>query len=114
MLFAISFLFFVACEKYSFDPPQLDPNKTISFSGDIIPFFNAKCVSCHGGSLPPNLSPDKAYSTLKTRGYLSSDLTNSPETSKIYTKLAEGHAPNATNLELQTLLQWIRQGAKNN
>jgi hypothetical protein len=117
LLAAFGFILMVviaSCDKYTFDPPSLDPNKVISFETDLIPFFQSKCVSCHGGSVPPNLSVDKAYSSLTTRGYISDDPENSPETSEIYTKLAEGHSSAVTELDLQILLQWIRQGAQNN
>jgi len=105
---------FVACEEYTYDPGRLDPNRVISFSDDLIPIFEEKCVSCHGGALSPNLSKDKAYNTLTTKGYISDDPENTPEESGIYTKLAAGHSTAVTELEINMILQWIRQGAENN
>jgi mono/diheme cytochrome c family protein len=37
-----------SCEKYSFDPPQIDPELVISYADDIQTIFANKCTSCHG------------------------------------------------------------------
>jgi len=86
---------------------------TISFSQDIVPFFTSKCVSCHKGSVPPDLRADKAYSALMLGGYV---VANQPENSTLYIKCKPGGSMAAysstSNLEL--LYRWIKAGAKNN
>ena len=112
-VFWLAFLVF-SCEKYSYDPPTLDPNEEISFQEDILPFFANNCTGCHNGAIPPDLTAGNAYEEIQD-GYLSSDLENNPEESGIYSKLLEsGHVARASDLERQMLLNWIRQGAKNN
>ena len=37
---------------------------TISYSQDIQPIFNAKCVTCHAGSITPDLTAGQSYNAL--------------------------------------------------
>ena len=114
-LVLLSCLFFAvmitACEKYSFEPPTVDPSIQLSFADDVLPIFEANsCANCHSGSNPPDLRPDKAYSSLKS-GYVN---TGAPEQSEIYVKLQEGHQSGVTAFDISVILEWIRQGALNN
>ncbi|MGC9341737.1 MAG: hypothetical protein ACP5E3_03475 [Bacteroidales bacterium] len=108
-------IFAFSCEKYSFDPPSVDPNEEISFQEVLIPIFESKCAGCHNGSVPPDLRPDEAYESLtgSTR-YITDDPENKAEESLIYTKLNEGHAPGISEVELLQILYWVQQGAENN
>lgn len=95
-------------------------NKTISFSGDIVPILSKSCsiTGCHvSGGQAPDLSAAKAYSSL-TGGFVN---TSKPESSKVYLSLTGkgamtmpvGSANNPSNLN-NLMLTWIKQGAKNN
>ena len=102
----------ISCEKYTFDPPKVDPNVPLSFQTDIAPIFTAKCAGCHGGGLNPDLRAANAYNSLNNGNYF-----NRAETDKsiIYTKLYESsHNPKASEGEKQKILVWIIQGAENN
>ncbi len=111
--------FISSCEKESFVPaPPADPNDTIppdsiSYSADIQPFWDADCVSCHGGTIPPNLSTGVSYDALTNGGYI--DLAN-PTSSGIYTKIAPGGSMEqySTSANTSMTLQWIEEGALNN
>jgi len=105
-----------ACE-YDFitpaPPVPIPPaNDTISYAQDIQPFFTAKCVSCHGGSIAPNLLTGQSYSTIVP----SSVTAGNPETSSFYTDINTGGsmASYATPAERQLVYRWIFAGAKNN
>lgn len=115
ILFAFSLVFLVfSCEKYSYEPPSLNPDEEISFQSDIIPIFKNNCVGCHGGSISPDLRAGNAYESLMD-GYISSDPENDPESSEIYQKLQESsHSARASEIEKLKILSWIRQGAQNN
>ena len=111
---AISALFLtVSCTKeYLQTPPPPDPNIPVSFSADMQPFFDARCVSCHG-SIDPNLEASVAYENLIQGGFIN---LATPENSLLYTKInvggtMEGYASAA---ERQMTLLWIKQGALNN
>jgi len=91
----------------------------MSFSGDIIPIFNASCnaTGCHSqGGLKPDLSSGNAYSSLTSGGYVN---TGTPGNSSLYQWMSGKKAlpmplsgPNATyNAKV---LAWIEQGALNN
>lgn len=113
--FAGLLIFAFACEKYSFDPPAVDPNEEISFQEVLIPIFESKCAGCHNGSVPPDLRPGRAYESLtRTARYITDDPENKAEESLIYTKLEEGHAPSISQVELLQILYWVQQGANNN
>ena len=102
-------------EEQVIDPN--DPNApAVSFSGEIVPIFTSKCVSCHntGGQLP-DLSADKAYASLNTNRYTS---TSSPESSLIYTHpsptTSEHDWAKYSDAEAAKVLTWVTQGVKNN
>jgi hypothetical protein len=113
----ISSLILTSCEKFSFDLPKADPGKTYSFQTDIQPIFTSKCIVCHGsGKNQPTLDAGSAYNSLTTGGYISSDPVNSPETSILYKQITtgSGHTSILNDLQKQSILEWIRQGALNN
>lgn len=109
--------FFLSCEKYVFDPPELDPDADVSFATDIAAIFTAKCAGCHGGGINPDLRSANAYASIVTDAVPATKYVNTaaPETSLIYTKLSTGsHATIATDIEKQKILKWIQDGAQNN
>jgi hypothetical protein len=116
VLFIGLFLFF-ACENINYDPPKADPGKVYSFQTDIQPLFTSKCIGCHGtGKNKPTLDAGNAYNSL-TGGvpklYIS---VSSPESSVLYHQITKGngHTSILTDLQKQIILEWIKQGAKNN
>lgn len=103
-------LFFISsCEKYTIPKPEVPTG--ISFSEDILPLFEASCVSCHSGGIPPDLSPEVAYEELIDGGYVD---TADPESSELYTKLLGSHSSRATEEQKLLILQWITEGASDN
>ena len=86
----------------------IEPKDEISYSADMQPFFDLKCVSCHSGSTPPNLSAPGSYDDLINNNYI--DLDN-PEQSLLYTKINVGGsmAQYASSAERAMTLQWIQE-----
>ncbi len=108
--------FFSSCQ-YDFIEEELpDPNKQYSFAEDILPIFASKnCIACHrAGSTPPDLTSANAYNAIVPA------LINiaEPEGSKIYIyphPATSAHGYQKYSLaQAETILGWIRQGAKNN
>lgn len=109
-----------SCQWHTIQPVDYtpDPNDsvvdTISYSAEIQPIFDSKCVSCHINR-DPRLSEATSYTSLMDGGYIN---TTSPETSTLYSKLKDEQHPSAggtfSAAELAVLLQWIQQGALNN
>jgi hypothetical protein len=111
-------LLFTGC-KYDFIQPEpvtpIDPNVPISFATQIAPVFStgSKCTSCHKtGGQTPDLTSANAYSQI-VPGLVN---LSTAETSKIYTYPgSSAHSWKAyTASEASLVLEWIKQGAKNN
>lgn len=113
-----SLLFLLTACEYDYivpTPPVAPPpaDDTISFAQDVQPFFNAKCVSCHAGSVAPNLISGQSYSAC-VPAYVTA---GNPETSELYTVCKIGGSMTTyatiTPAELDLLYRWIYAGAKN-
>jgi hypothetical protein len=109
---SVAFIMTTSCEK---DYLIIEEAPTeVSYSADMQPFFDAKCVSCHnGGSIPLDLSIGNSYTKLIAGNYI--DL-NDPALSSLYVKLLPGEsmAQYANSTERAMTLRWIEQGAKDN
>ena len=98
------------CEKYIIPPPVIEEG--VSYAEQVQPVFDDKCISCHSGGIPPDLTAEESYEFLTTNNYVD---TLNPESSLIYTKLLSGaHAGRATEEDKLVILQWIKEGAQNN
>jgi hypothetical protein len=111
-----------SCYKVATVPRNTTKEVTepVSFAKDIQPLFIANCSmsGCHSpGAIAPDLSPDKAFTSLSNGGYIN---TGMPETSGIYlwligaktTPMPPGGS-NPSNIN-NLVLAWIQQGAQNN
>ncbi|HMM11679.1 MAG TPA: hypothetical protein PKE03_06255 [Bacteroidales bacterium] len=106
--------------QYEFIEPEriiIDPTVEIKFAQEIAPIFsnNNACTACHRtGATPPDLTAERAYNAI-VPAYVN---TANPEQSSIYWF---AH-PNSTThnwkkltlSEAALILEWIKQGAKNN
>lgn len=89
-----------------------------SFSQDIIPLFDLKCVDCHDDThekldLRPCCAHDQLWSGGKNAPYID---TINPEQSTLY-KMVQTEMPPSSPLQdyqCEIILEWIKQGAKNN
>ena len=120
------------CEKVVFEPivveiPSTDTNQvcfiigidtscyhldSICLSNVIQPIFNNNCISCHSGSISPNLLEGVSYNELISGGYIEQDTTKA-ESSLIYQKLlTQPHYSRASDVEKRLILLWIKTGAK--
>ena len=100
--FFTAILFFGSCEKVVY--PPIEKPKDVSYAQQVQPIWDAKCVSCHGGGTSPNLKPDVSHG----------QLIATPAESKLMQKLYGSHDARASEMEKQTILAWIEEGAKNN
>ena len=102
-------ILFGSCEKVVYPPPEIPD--TVSYSLDIQPIWDNKCVNCHNGQRDPDLRQDYSYNALMDGGYIN---VNNPEESELIEKLYGSHDDRATEAEKQLILVWIEDGAKNN
>ncbi|MFC2118891.1 hypothetical protein ACFLTI_06480 [Bacteroidota bacterium] len=107
----VALIIMASCEKVKIEPLEVilsdDP---ISFSSDIQPVFDAKCISCHS-TTNPVLKTGQSYDNLISGNFIDKD---EPADSKLYTEISGGHHANFTAEELAKLLKWITDGAENN
>lgn len=107
-------LIFSSCEKVVFPKQVIIPPDTtvvISYSLEIQPIFNDKCVNCHGGNRYPDLRTASSYNALITGGFIdTSDAANS----KLMKWLYGDHDSKATLAQKQLIQAWMEQGANNN
>jgi hypothetical protein len=113
LLLGIILITISACEYKYIDPIEVDlPDGPVSFSEQVEPIFQEKCITCHS-STNPVLTTGNAFNSLSNGGYID---TTDPESSDLYLKVLGGH-PGGNALsseELGLILKWITDGAKNN
>ncbi len=117
VVMVLGLILFNSCEKDTFKDDVLSPSYTVKFSSDIVPIFaNNGCdaTSCHGGAQPLNLKVNP-YLSLMKNGDVD---TITPSNSILYQYLTPtgkmSQISKVTSYDLQLILQWIEQGAKNN
>jgi hypothetical protein len=116
-LFLVGILLISSCAKDTLVLPQsnINPNLKISFKDTIQPIFTSSCLgsSCHSGSVAPDLSAGKAFSSLVSGNYIN---TATPNQSKIYSEMKPGGgmSGHCTADQADLVLVWIIQGAKDN
>ncbi len=111
-------LFVTGC-KYDFilPVPEVPVTGDISFSTQVAPIFStgSKCTSCHKpGGQSPDFTTASAYASIVPALVN----TSAPDQSMIYTFPGPTTATHSwkklTAGEAAIILQWIKQGAKNN
>ncbi len=102
-------LLFDSCEKVVYPIPELPD--TVSYSLDIQPIWDNKCIDCHNGGRDPDLRPENSYVSLTDGGFID---TNNAAESELMKKLYGTHDARATETDKQFILLWIEEGAKDN
>ena len=112
IVFTITLL--TSCEKKYYVAPT-EEIKDVSYTTDMQPFFDAKCIECHDGTgIPLNLtSPDSYNNLIDDPDYIDTD---DPKNSELYTKIIPGGSMEqyATPTQREMTLVWIEEGAKDN
>ena len=113
MILAGSLLILTACTKYEIPKPPCpeDLPTGVSYSADVQPIFDQKCVMCHSGGQVPDLRPDWSYDELIDGEYVDTDF---PCSSALYETLTGSHADRIEEDEVLTILGWIDEGAEDN
>lgn len=103
------------------DPPEPPPappspnESKISYSGELQPIWNAKCMPCHAqGSALPTLASGKSYQSLMSIPGMVD--TINPGNSALYLSMKPGGSMSnyCKKADADSTYKWIRQGAKNN
>lgn len=114
IFFMLIVFLFQACYFDVIINEEPNTSEAVSFSKDLVPVFQASCVSCHDGQITqPDFSSSVLYTNLSTGNYLS---VTDPENSTLITKIRSDHpyAGAVTETEIQKLITWMKEGAANN
>ena len=113
LLAGSAILILSGCAKYEIPAPEYPDGipENVSFSVNVQPIFDAKCVTCHGGAQAPDLSAGWSYDELIEGGYV---ITDEPLTSPIWLVFSGSHDGRATSEETLYILGWIIEGALDN
>ncbi|MCK4922419.1 MAG: hypothetical protein KAS71_15305, partial [Bacteroidales bacterium] len=60
IILVFSYLTILSCEKYTIKPFEIAPDMVVSFETDIQTIFENNCISCHGGTISPDLRAEFA------------------------------------------------------
>jgi len=107
-------LFISSCKYDTILPVVVIPVNNVSFATQVAPIFSTgnKCTSCHKpGATSPDLTLADAYASIVPQ-YVS---LTTPESSVVYVNASSGnHKATVTATQAALILQWIKEGAKNN
>ena len=128
IIFILSFfLSFQSCYK---DVGPIDegdaPAEGVSFAQHIQPIFDNNCTNCHGSSGNLNLSSSVSYNNLvniNASGYAKKRVVPNDADNSILFKKVDGSGAYGSNMplggnlsatQINTIKQWIIEGAQNN
>lgn len=106
--------------------PELAPTATassasneVSFSRDVLPLLQSRCINCHGGQRTSEGLDMKTYESLMNGSQNGSVISpGDAANSSFVTLAAEGkmpkRGPKLTPAEVQLLTDWVNAGAPNN
>jgi uncharacterized membrane protein len=124
LVFGISFLLGQGCavDEGPFIRPPKEPDlSVVHFSTDIQTVFNSYCVSCHTDRHPKlNLLVCCSYAELTATGFSAPYIDTVTPTNSLLYKHVNGQSyimPPSGKIpdeEIDKILKWIEQGAKNN
>ena len=105
-----------ATPSVSDTPSYPTSSSPVSFKDDVQPIFAARCAACHGGTNGLYLD---TYENVLNGGIngavvLPSDVYNSRLAYYVYSGYMPFRNTPLTSTEVQTILDWIAQGAPNN
>lgn len=100
-------------------PPTENAVSSVSFSNQVLPIFQTYCVECHGGTRTREGLNMTSYENLMAGSFNGAVVIPGNANESITVQLiAAGEMPERgpapSTEELQTIIDWINQGAINN
>ncbi|HET9913679.1 MAG TPA: c-type cytochrome domain-containing protein [Anaerolineales bacterium] len=92
---------------------------TVSFTNDILPIFESRCVNCHGGEKTQEGLDLKTHAALMAGSdngsvVTAGDATNSLLVELVVSQKMPKRGPKLTPPQVQLLTDWVNQGALDN
>jgi uncharacterized membrane protein len=93
--------------------------ENVSYSRDIYPLVERRCIKCHGGEFPSEGLSMESYQSLMSGSQngqviVAGDANNSLIIEKIESGEMPKRASNLTAEQIELIRQWINEGALNN
>jgi mono/diheme cytochrome c family protein len=100
-------------------PASAAPAGAVSFSKDVLPILQSRCVNCHGGQKTEKGLDMTSYDKLMAGSENGSVVTaGSPDNSNLIKMIQQGKMPKSgpklLPAQVQMLVDWVTAGAKNN
>jgi len=102
-------------------PPTVAPAQTsaVSYSNDILPILESRCVNCHGGQRVEEGLSLKTFADIMAGSdngpvIIPGDAGNSLLAEQIVSQEMPKRGPKLTPPQVQLILDWINQGALDN
>jgi hypothetical protein len=107
---------YIAPEPPEPPPAPPSPNESkISYSVELQPIWNAKCMPCHAvGAALPVLTSGKSYQSLMSIPGMVDTINPGNSTLYLEMKPGGGMSNYCKKANADSVYKWIRQGAKNN
>ena len=98
------------------EPPA---EMTVSFSEDVFPIIQSRCINCHGGDRTEADLVLRSYEDLMAGGesgqvVIPGDAENSLLVQLISELKMPKRGPKLTPVQIQTITDWVNEGASNN
>jgi mono/diheme cytochrome c family protein len=92
---------------------------TVSFTNDILPIFESRCINCHGGDKTQEGLDLKTHAALMTGSDNGSvvtpgDIANSLLVELVVSQKMPKRGPKLTPPQVQLITDWVNQGALDN
>lgn len=92
---------------------------TVSFTNDVLPIIESRCINCHGGERTEKGLSLKTYSALMAGSenglvVAPGDATHSKLVELIINQKMPKRGPKLTPLQVETITDWVNQGAPDN
>lgn len=91
----------------------------VSFTNDILPIFQSRCVNCHGGERTQEGLDLTTHASLMAGSDNGPVVTSGDASTSLLVELVVAHkmpkrGPQLTPAQIQLLTDWVNQGALNN
>jgi hypothetical protein len=101
------------------EAPAGAPAATVSFTNDVMPIIQSRCINCHGGDRTEEGLVMRTYEELMAGSengqvIVPGDVVNSLLVELVTTQKMPKRGPKLTPSQVQLITEWVAAGAPNN
>ena len=92
---------------------------TVSFSADVLPIIESRCINCHGGDRTEGELVLRSYDDMMAGGESGAVITPGDATNSLLVELVTNQkmpkrGPKLTPPQVELITTWVNEGAQNN